>query len=75
MKKLKKDQKKRIPKLPRIHRVTFAFNEEEHKAVCSYIKKYKITNKSRLYREVIMKHVIKTLVNDYPTLFKENEMR
>lgn len=51
------------------------FNEDEHKAIQCYIRKYKITNKARWYRETILTHVIKTLVDDYPTLFAENEMR
>lgn len=62
-------------KLPRIHRVTLMFNDEEHKAIACFIRKYKITNKARWYRETILTHVIKTLVDDYPTLFDENEMR
>ncbi|MDR2495525.1 MAG: hypothetical protein LBD21_00125 [Tannerellaceae bacterium] len=75
MKKLKKEQKVKRVKLPRIHRVSLMLNEEEHKAIACYLKKYKILNKSRWYREIILQHVIKTLVDDYPTLFKENEMR
>ena len=75
MKKIRKEQKARGPKLPRTHRLTLMLNEEEHKAIAYYIKKYKILNKSRWYREIILQHVIQTLVDDYPTLFKENEMR
>jgi hypothetical protein len=51
------------------------FNEEEHKAIETYIRKYKITKKARWFRETILTHVIKTLVDDYPTLFNEREMR
>jgi hypothetical protein len=48
---------------------------DEHKAVKRYLSKYKIENKSRWYRETIISHILKTLEEDYPTLFRENEMR
>ena len=54
------------PNHPRVHKVTFMLNDEEHKAVKRYLSRYKIENKSRWY---------KTLEEDYPTLFNENEMR
>ena len=50
-------------------------NEEEHKTICRYLKKYHIENKSRWYRETILTHVLRTLEEDYPTLFAESEMR
>jgi hypothetical protein len=55
--------------------VTFMLNDEEQRAVTRYLKKYKIENKSRWYRETIISHVLKVLEEDYPTLFNENEMR
>jgi hypothetical protein len=67
--------KKVNKKLPRIHRVTLMFNDEERKVIDCYIRKYKIDNKPRWYRETILSHVIKTLVDDYPTLFNEDEMK
>ncbi|HAC22515.1 MAG TPA: hypothetical protein DCF91_10555 [Porphyromonadaceae bacterium] len=60
---------------PRIHKITFMLNEEEQKAVERYLEKYQIANKSRWYRETILSHILKTLEEDYPTLFAENEMR
>ena len=68
---------KKVSKIrqPRTHRVTLMFNEEEHKAIETYIRKYKITKKARWFRETILTHVIKMLVDDYPTLFNEREMR
>jgi hypothetical protein len=50
-------------------------NNEEYKTVERYLAKYKIANKSRWYRETILSHILKTLEEDYPTLFKETEMR
>lgn len=63
------------PSHPRVHKVTFMLNDDEHKAVNRYLSKYKIGNKSRWYRETILSHILKTLEEDYPTLFNENEMR
>ncbi|MDH6356681.1 hypothetical protein [Parabacteroides sp. PF5-9] len=63
------------PKQPRVHKVTFMLNDEEQKFVMRYLKRYKIENKSRWYRETILSHILKTLDEDYPTLFNENEMR
>ena len=62
------------PNHPRVHKVTFMLNDEEHKAVKRYLSRYKIENKSRWYRETILSHILKTLEEDYPTLFNENEM-
>lgn len=63
------------PVNPRTHKVTFLLNDKEQKAVARYLGRYKISNKSRWYRETILSHVLKVLEEDYPTLFKENEMR
>ena len=50
-------------------------NDDELKTIERYLNKYKIENKSRWYRETILSHIIRTLEEDYPTLFNENEMR
>ncbi len=63
------------PNLPRVHKIAFMLNDEEHKTVQRYLAKYKIVNKSRWYRETILMHIMRTLEEDYPTLFNENEMR
>ena len=63
------------PNHPRVHKVTFMLNDEEHKVVKRYLSKYKIVNKSRWYRETILSHILKVWEEDYPTLFNENEMR
>lgn len=74
---MKKERKNStaLPKRARVHPVLFKLNDEEHKIVSRYLAKYKITNKSRWYRETILSHILKTLDEDYPTLFAENEMR
>ncbi len=50
-------------------------SDEENDFIQFYLKKYKITNRSRWYRETIIAHVLKSMEQDYPTLFEENEMR
>jgi hypothetical protein len=59
----------------RTKHLLFSLNEEEYALIASYIKKYKIVNRSRWCRETIIAHVLKNLEQDYPTLFGENEMR
>lgn len=59
----------------RDRRVVFMINKEEEELINIYLKKYKITNRSRWYRQTVMTHVLKVLTQDYPTLFDENEMR
>ena len=69
-----KKSEKRIGKvkqksLPRTNRVAFMINDKEMNAVEFYISKYKVKNKSRFLREVLMTTVIKRLEEDSPTLF------
>ena len=71
----KQNYRSTSPCNPRTYKVTFMLTEEEQKAVDRYLAKYKIMNKSRWYRETILSHILKTLEEDYPTLFAENEMR
>jgi hypothetical protein len=63
------------PSQPRVHKVTFMLNDDEYNMIERYLGKYKIENKSRWYRETILSHVLRTLEEDHPTLFKEIEMR
>ncbi|MDR1918091.1 MAG: hypothetical protein LBQ65_00410 [Tannerellaceae bacterium] len=59
----------------RSRNISFKLNENEYRAVKRYLDKYKISNRSRWCRETILLHILKTLEEDYPTLFNENEMR
>lgn len=59
----------------RSKKAEFTLNEEELEMINFYLKKYKITNRSRWFRETIMSHILKSMDMDYPTLFEENEMR
>ena len=59
----------------RSKQANFSLSDEEYSLMSQYMKKYKISNKSRWLRETIMTHILKNLEMDYPTLFGENEMR
>lgn len=59
----------------RTKKVQISLNDKEYELITSYAKKYKIENRSRWLRETVLTHVLKSLDQDYPTLFGENEMR
>ena len=50
-------------------------SEEEYRLVNRYLRKYKITNKSRWIRENLLHFIHRNMEEDYPTLFAEHEMR
>lgn len=53
----------------RKHRYTFMLNDHENASLKNYIKKYKVKNKSKFIREILMFEVIKRQADDSPTLF------
>lgn len=57
-------------KLRRTHRTSILFNQREQEAINLYCDKYKIRNKSKFMREVIMTEILKKFDEDYPTLFE-----
>ncbi|MDL2257247.1 hypothetical protein LJC06_03470 [Bacteroidales bacterium OttesenSCG-928-I14] len=69
------NQKQKDEKLLRKKRVTIMLNEKELNAMDKHLAKYKITNRSRWFRETLLGHIIRVQEDDYPTLFSENEMR
>ncbi len=60
---------------PRTRKAEFMLSDEEMDVINFYLRKYKISNRSRWFRETIMSHIFKNMDMDYPTLFGENEMR
>ena len=48
---------------------------QKMRIVDRYLAKYKITNKSRWFRETILGFIHKNMEEDYPTLFGEHDMR
>lgn len=75
MKPIRNSDEKQKPNKTRTQRAGFMLNDEEYSLVCFYLKKYKISNRSRWFRETIISHILKSLDRDHPTLFNENEMR
>lgn len=67
--------KQKTSAVVRNKQANFSLSDEEYNLICLYMKKYKISNKSRWLRETVLAHVLKNLEMDYPTLFGENEMR
>ncbi|WP_329903528.1 hypothetical protein [Porphyromonas pogonae] len=61
--------------LSRQHTLRIRINDCELKAIEAYCGKYKIDNKSRWIRETLMNEVIRSLEQDVPMLFTEEEMK
>ncbi|MCQ2066478.1 MAG: hypothetical protein MJY65_02320 [Bacteroidaceae bacterium] len=59
----------------RNHRLVCLMNDEEMEFMERYLRKYRITNKSRWMRETLVGFMYQNLGKDYPTLFDEQEMR
>jgi len=68
---VKKRKTEKDESLKRVHRKTILFNSREIQAIDHYFKKYKITNKSKFMREVIITSVLKKFDEDYPSLFEK----
>ncbi len=59
----------------RTKKIHFMVSVEEFALIDYYLKKYKIKNRSRWFRRLMIGHILKHSEEDYPTLFNENEMR
>ncbi len=68
---MKKRKVKKDDSLKRVHRKSILFNKREIQAIEHYCKKYKITNKSKFMREIIITSVLKKFDEDYPSLFEK----
>ncbi len=68
---VKKRKVKKDDSLKRVHRKSILFNKREIQAIEHYCKKYKITNKSKFMREIIITSVLKKFDEDYPSLFEK----
>ena len=66
-------KRKKVPSSasPRKQRMVCLLSEEEAQIIDRYLKHYQITNKARWFRET----VLTLMEEDYPTLFKEHDMR
>jgi hypothetical protein len=61
--------------LKRKARQTIRFNNRELSAIQQYCDKFKVKNKSRFMREVIITEVLRKFDENYPTLWDEPQMR
>ena len=69
--KIKPDPNHRL----RTKKINIMVSQEEFDLIEFYLKKYKITNRSRWFRRLMIGHILRNFEQDYPTLFNENEMR
>jgi hypothetical protein len=75
----KKNKKKEITlpgeiKSKRNNKVTVCFNDKEMDAIDAYCKKYRLTSRAALIREMSLRAVLGKFLEDYPTLFEKQEM-
>lgn len=65
----KRNDKNTQKSLLRKNRVTFVLNDKELNALEAYCKRFRVKNKSRFVRAVLMSTVIERLEQSSPTLF------
>ncbi len=63
------------PSSPRKHRMVCLLSDGEMQVVERYLARYRITNRGRWLRETVLSFIHRHLEEDYPTLFKEHDMR
>ena len=57
--------------LKRLHRKSILFNKREIQAIDHYCKRYKVKNKSKFMREIVISTILKKFDEDYPSLFEK----
>lgn len=72
---MKKIQRQKTNDVARHARLVCLVSDEEMRIIDSYLRKYKIENKSRWMRETLLAFIHQNLDQDYPTLFNEHDMR
>ncbi|MBR1630432.1 MAG: hypothetical protein IJ680_01110 [Paludibacteraceae bacterium] len=53
----------------RTHRHVFTLNDSEQRVFERFCRKYRVQNRSKLVRELLMKSILKRFDEDHPTLF------
>lgn len=56
-------------KQPRKHKLVITLNDSEQEFIDAYCKKNLISSKSKLAREIIIRHILGDLHHNSPTLF------
>lgn len=72
---MKKPQKQPKSEVTRQARLVCLVSDDEMRIIDRYLRKYKISNKSRWMRETLLAFIHQNLGQDYPTLFNEHDMR
>lgn len=72
---MKKPQKQTKSEVTRQARLVCLVSDDEMHIIDRYLRKYKISNKSRWMRETLLAFIHQNLGQDYPTLFNEHDMR
>lgn len=62
-------------KLPRKQNITFLLNDKEKKVLDNYCRKYKISNRSKFIREIVVSTILEQFDKDYPSLFDKIESK
>ncbi|MDR3226106.1 MAG: hypothetical protein LBT56_00345 [Prevotellaceae bacterium] len=68
-KKKKKTEPHVLKKPKRTHRQTIVFNDTEMSVITNFCSKYKITKKTKFFRETIISTILQKLEEDHPKLF------
>ena len=68
-----KRNKQKDNDLKRTNRHTICFNQLEIGAINKFCSKYKVNNKSKFMRKVIITEILKKFDDDYPSLFNNQE--
>ncbi|MDR3235375.1 MAG: hypothetical protein LBT48_01415 [Prevotellaceae bacterium] len=53
----------------RRHHKALAFNDAENEVIKHFCAKYKITNRTKFFREAIISAILRKMEEDHPTLF------
>ncbi|MDR3287158.1 MAG: hypothetical protein LBT27_06930 [Prevotellaceae bacterium] len=67
--KKKKPEHPVLKKPKRTHRQTITFNDTEMGVITNFCSKYKITKKTKFFREAIISTILQKLEEDHPKLF------
>jgi len=68
-KKQKKIEPANVKKPKRTHRQTITFNDTEINFISNFCSKYRITKKTKFFRETTISTMLQRLENDHPKLF------
>ncbi|MDR2651381.1 MAG: hypothetical protein LBC68_03575 [Prevotellaceae bacterium] len=58
-----------LKKPTRTHRQTLMFNDKEMSVITNFCCKYKITKRTKFFREAIISTILQKMEEDHPTLF------